>query len=482
MRRGLVFLALASAAVLSACTTNPATGRTQLATLSSAEDDARQGAQAHPQILASYGGAYDDMRVGQYVAQVTQRVTHATGQPDRPYRVTVLDSPVVNAFALPGGYVYVTRGLLSLVNDEAELAGVLGHEIGHVLARHSAQRQTAAFGASVVGAVLGAVVGNQAVSQAVGLGSQGLIAGYSRDQEYEADALGVRYLAAGGYDPYAQADFLQAMDINARAEAQIAGRNDDGQANWLSSHPATPERVAAARRLAGQTSVTSAQGDRSRAALLKAVDGMIYGDSPAQGFVRGRSFIHSVARFRFDVPQGYQLANGTNAVMAVGPRKEIAKFDSAKKAKNVSIDAYLARVWAHNVPISPVRRFSIHGLNAASADTQIGNYNARLVAIDAGQGKVYRFLLGVPRQGGASGSASALESIASSFRLISAREAASFKPLRLHVVTVRAGDTMASLSRRMAFDDHKLERFRALNGLPANAVLQAGQKVKLAYP
>lgn len=473
---------LACVALLAACTTNPATGRSQLATLSSAEDDAKLGAQAHPQILASYGGVYDDMRVGQYVAQVTQRVTHATGQPDRPYRVTVLDSPIVNAFALPGGYVYVTRGLLSLVDDEAELAGVLGHEIGHVLARHSAQRQTAAFGASVVGAVLGAVVGNQAFSQAVGLGSQGLIAGYSRDQEYEADALGVRYLAAGQYDPHAQADFLQAMEINTQLEAQIAGRGESGRSDWLASHPATPERVAAAARLARQAKVTSAPGDRGRAALLNAVDGMIYGDSPAQGFVRGQSFIHTQARFRFDVPQGYQIINGASAVTVTGPRKEIAKFDSAKMAANLGIDAYLARVWAENVPITPVRRFSIHGLNAASADTQIGNYSARLVAIDGGQGKVYRFLLGVPRQGAAAGSAAALESIAASFRLISAREAASIKPLRLHVVTVRAGDTMASLAGRMAFDDHKLERFRALNGLPANAVLQAGQKVKLAYP
>ncbi len=134
----------------------------------------------------------------------------------------MLDSPVVNAFALPGGYVYVTRGLMALVNDEAELAGVIGHEIGHVAARHSAQRQTAALGTSVLGAVLGAVVGSSAVNQVVGLGGQGFLASYSRDQEYEADMLGVRYLANAGYDPYAAADFLHSMNAQDQLEAKMA--------------------------------------------------------------------------------------------------------------------------------------------------------------------------------------------------------------------------------------------------------------------
>ena len=464
--------------LVAGCTTNVVTGKSQLAPLMSASDEAAAGASEHPKIVASYGGVYDDPAVGAYVANVTRRITRVTQAPDQPYRVTVLNSDIVNAFALPGGYVYVTRGLLALVDDEAELAGVLGHEIGHVIARHGAQRQTAALGASVIGAVLGAVVGNAVASQAVGLGSQGLIASYSRDQEYEADTLGVRYLAAAGYDPYAQGDFLAAMDVNAQAQATIAGKGDEARADWLSSHPATPERVAAARREALASGVARGTGERNRAELFKAIDGMIYGSAPEQGLVRGQSFIHPVGRFRFDVPSGYHITNGTDEVTVEGAQKAIAKFDVGKKSASVGIDQYLSQVWAVNVRLSPVATFTVNGLNAARATTQIGEYAAMLVAIEAPQGKVYRFLMGVP-QGSPARIGTELYSIAQSFRLISAAEAAAVKPMRLRIVTVGPRDTMETLAARMPFADYKLERFRSLNGIPAGVALHAGQMVKI---
>jgi predicted Zn-dependent protease len=195
--------------------------------------------------------------------------------------------------------------------------------------------------------------------------------------------------------------------------------------------------------------------------------------------VRERTFIHPVERFRFDVPRGFSIINGMDAVLVRGPQKSIAKFDEATKNQNLAIDTYLARVWAAGVAISPVQRFSIGGLAAAGADTQIGAYDARLIAIDSGQGKVYRFLLGVPQQGAGRNYSSALEGIAKSFRRISATEAARIKPLRIRVVRVGQGDSMASLAARMDFSDHRIERFRALNGLPAGAVLQPGREVKI---
>ena len=466
------------AALVAGCTTNVVTGKSQLAPLMSASDEAAAGASAHPKIVATYGGAYDNPAVGAYVADVTRRITRVTQAPDQPYRVTVLNSEIVNAFALPGGYVYVTRGLLALVDDEAELAGVLGHEIGHVIARHGAQRQTAALGASVIGAVLGAVVGSSVANQAVGLGSQGLIASYSRDQEYEADTLGVRYLAAAGYDPYAEGDFLAAMDVNARAEATIAGQDDEARSDWLSSHPATPERVAAARREALASGIARGTGERNRAQLFKVIDGMIYGSAPEQGLVRGQSFIHPVERFRFDAPSGYHITNGTDAVVVQGANKAIAKFDVGKKRANTGIDKYLAQFWAANVRLSPVATFSVGGLNAARATTRIGEYDAMLIAIEAPEGKVYRFLMGVP-QGAPARVGTELFNIAQSFRLISAAEAAAVKPMRLRIVTVGPRDTMGSLAARLPFADYKLERFRALNGFMPDTVLQAGERVKI---
>ena len=476
--RTVKFVMLGFALALAGCTTNPATGKSQLATLMSPADEAQAGADAHPKIVAAYGGIYNDARVGQYVANVTARIGKASDSPGMNYRVTVLNSPVVNAFALPGGYVYVTRGLLALVDDEAELAGVLGHEIGHVIARHGAQRQTAALGASVIGAVLGAVVGNQALNQAVGLGGQGLLAGYSRDQEYEADALGVRYLSKAGYDPYAQADFLVTMEEQSKLQALVMGQKYEDATNWLASHPATPERVAAARRHAADTGAIRGAGERDRNKLMRAIDGIIYGDSPDQGIVRGRTFVHPVERIRFEAPPQFTIVNGAEAVLVQGPDKTVAKFDSGAKSPTVDIVTYLTRVWASGIQLSQVERFTVNGMAAASATTKIGAYNGRLVAIEAEPGKVYRFLMGTMPQTGTRYER-ALRDLVMSFKRLSVAEARAIKPLHIRVVTAKSGDTAATLAARMAYPDYRVERFRTLNGLAAGEALKAGTLYKI---
>lgn len=465
--------------LVAGCTTNQATGRSQIAPLMSTEEEARVGAEAHPKIIEAYGGAFKDARVGAYVAKVTARIARASDRPDIVYRVTVLDSPVVNAFALPGGYVYVTRGLLSLVDDEAELAGVLGHEIGHVIARHSAQRQTAALGASVLGAVLGAVVGSNAVNQVVGLGGQGLLAGYSRDQEYEADAIGVRYLARAGYDPDAEADFLETMGAQAELEARIANRRRDAtRTDWLASHPATPDRVAAARRHADETGVPPGTGARERNAFMQAIDGLIYGDSPENGIVRDRTFFHPKLRFAFTAPPDFTITNAAQAVIVQGPEKTIVKFDAGRKAPDVEIGTYLASVWASGVTLTGLERFTVNGMRAAAAAARIGDYNGQLVAIEAAPDKVYRFLMGTKPETGTRYNGS-LKRLVMSFRRLSEAEARAVKPLRLRVATVRAADTAQSLAARMALPDFKVERFRLLNGLPPGGQPKPGTLVKL---
>ena len=465
---------------VAACTTNPATGKSQLMPLMSSADEARAGAEAHPKIVEAYGGVYQDARIGAYVAQVTTRVVKGYGaQGAGSYRVTVLNSPVVNAFALPGGYVYVTRGLLALANDEAELAGVIGHEVGHVLARHSAQRQSAALGTSLLGAVLGAVVGSNALNQAVGLGGQGLLASYSRDQEYEADELGVRALAGAGYDPHAEADFLANLgaedDLTSRLSNQASKGN---QVNWLASHPATPARVQAATAHAQASGVPVGKGDRNRALYLKTINGLIYGDSPEQGMVRGRDFIHPASRFAFSVPPGYQITNSAQAVLVQGPDKTQIKFDSGVKSSGRDIADYLANDWAKGVQLVNGARLTIHGMKAASAWTRINGYNARLVVIEYSPTTVYRFLIGTAPQIGTRRNGE-LDGMVKSFRKLSAAEANAVKPLRLRVVSVKSGETAASLGRRMAFSDNQAARFRVLNGLRGTEAPKPGMLVKL---
>ncbi|WP_421860294.1 M48 family metalloprotease [Parvibaculum sp.] len=465
--------------LVASCATNPATGERQIAPLMSAEQEAQAGAAAHPKIIEAYGGVYGDETLGAYVAGVTARIVKATNRPDGPYRVTVLDSPAVNAFALPGGYVYVTRGLMALVSDEAELAGVIGHEIGHVNARHSAQRQTAAMGTSLLGAVLGAVVGSDAVNQIVGLGGQGLLANYSRDQEYEADMLGVRYLAKAGYDPYAAADFLQSMSAQEELSAQMRNAEYDVSRNdWLASHPATPDRVAAARQYAREAGGGAGQLPRNGNAYLSAIDGMLYGDDPEEGIARDRQFVHPKLRFAFEAPQHFTVTNSSRMVFVEGPEGTVAQFDGAKKVKGVEIGQYLAAVWAKGVKLSAVERFEINGMSAATATAKVGKYNGRLVAIEYAPDIVYRFLVGTLPQAGTRYD-SAIHALVMSFRKISAGEAKAVKPMRIEIIEVRSGDTAETLGRRMAFSDHAAERFRVLNGLWPSGQPVKGQRVKI---
>ncbi|MDO8840668.1 MAG: M48 family metalloprotease [Parvibaculum sp.] len=463
---------------VSACTTNPATGKRQVAPLVSVEQESKIGAEAHPKILEAFGGAYPDARLGGYVAGIATRVARATNVPNGQYRVTVLDSPVINAFALPGGYVYVTRGLVALANDEAELAGVIGHEMGHVAARHSAQRQTAAMGTTLLGAVLGAVIGNQAASQAIGLGGQGFLAGYSRDQEFESDMLGVRYLTSAGYDAYGVADFLTTMGAQDALEARLRNVPDAARSNWLASHPATAARVDAARSAARDAGAAPGKGERNRETYLKALNGILYGDRSEDGIVRDRDFVHPKLGFAFKAPTGFAITNSPAAVLLQGPDRTVAKFDTGQKDASVDIARYLTNQWARDTPLSGLQKFKVNGMNAATATTRINDYNARLVAIEFAPDRVYRFLTGTLPQTGTRHDA-ALQGLVMSFRKISPAEAAAVKPLRLRVVTVRPGDTAASLGRRMVYSDFQAERFRVLNGLGAGDEPRPGTLVKL---
>ena len=234
------------------CTTNPATGKSSFTGLMSESDEARIGRESHPKVLAQFGGAYGDAELQRYVGSLGQLLARASDRPNLQYTFTVLDSPIVNAFATPGGYVYITRGLLALANNESEVAGVLAHEIGHVAARHAAERQSQAVLASLPGLFAGVLTGSDALAGAVGSGGAAYLQSYSRDQEYQADLLGVRYLSRTNYDPYGMASFLGQLEADDRLDAEIMGRPEMAdQFSIMSTHPRTADRIQRAIQEAG---------------------------------------------------------------------------------------------------------------------------------------------------------------------------------------------------------------------------------------
>ncbi|WP_035693764.1 M48 family metalloprotease [Azospirillum halopraeferens] len=470
--------ALALSLLAAACAVNPATGDRQFTGLVPVSQDAAIGRQEHPKVLAEFGGAYDNPRVRAFVDRLGRTLAAQTGRADVDWTFTVLDTDVVNAFALPGGYVYITRGLLALAGDEAEVAGVLAHEIGHVVARHTAERISRSTVAGVLAAGVGAVLGSPELARAVSLGSELVLAGYSREQELEADRLGVAYLAATGYDPFAMATFLETMGRKAQYDALVRGGATDRH-DFLSTHPRTEERVERAAALAR----TYPPADRRRGDgdYLQAVAGMVYGDSPENGFVRGTVFAHPQLGFRFEVPQGYTLLNGAQQVVARGPGGSLIVFDGGTARGGSDMVAYIARDWAAGARFAAIEPLEINGLPAATGVTQGRIRGAmvdlRLVAIRMGP-RIYRFTMVSP-SGGLTGHDAAFRRTAASFRTLGRGEAAALQPHRLRTVTVRPGDTAESLAAGMADQPRAVDLFRILNNLPPGTPLTPGRTVKV---
>ncbi len=466
-------------------TINPATGARETTLLSPA-GEARLGAEEHPRVLAEFGGAYDDPAVTRYVAALGDRLKNVSEMADQRFTFTVLDSPTPNAFALPGGYVYVTRGLMALANDEAELGGVIAHEIGHVTARHTAQRydrqvagQVGATLATILGSVLLGDAGAQLGQQAGGAAAMAYVQGFSRDQEFEADQLGVRYLSRAGYDPMAMATFLESLQMQDRLNRQLAGRDPNAETfSMYASHPRTIDRVARAAAAAED----GGSDRRDQAAYFAAIDGLRYGDSPREGFVRDGHFVHPELRFRWRVPAGLEINNRPQAVYGRDRTGLAMIFDSRNLPRGADLVREARAALGPNTPLPQGEPRRINGLDAAVAygpvtlDGRRGEAAVALIRHD--DGSVYRFVALKP--GGFSDvDRERMAATVDSFTVLSAAEAQRYPATRIRVVTVGAGDTVASLASRMAVDNLREQTFRVLNGLGPGDTVRPGQRVKL---
>ncbi|MHA1108150.1 MAG: M48 family metalloprotease, partial [Alphaproteobacteria bacterium] len=293
IRRALIAAAVAAAlaGTGAGCTTNPATGEQSFTGTMGTAEEISLGQEQHPKVIKAFDGIYGTPALGKYVDGVGQLLAGTTERRGIKYRFTVLNSAAVNAFALPGGYIYITRGLLALAGNEAELAAVLAHELGHVTALHHAQRAGHSLLANVLITGLGIAGGRIAADTSAAL-AQGLLQSFSREHEHESDDLGIRYMVRAGYDPLAMAAFLRKLRADSRLQARLRGKSPDkiDQFNYLATHPAPIERVRRAE--------ANARGKRRRNAMLAEdiylgnIDGILYGDDPRQGYVRGRVFSH----------------------------------------------------------------------------------------------------------------------------------------------------------------------------------------------
>jgi len=448
--------------------------------------EAQMGAQYHPKFLAEFGGAMSGPQAA-YVEQVGKNIAvqSGLGNARASFTVSLLNSPVHNAFAVPGGYIYTTRQLVTLMNSEAELAAVLGHEVGHVAARHSQRREKAAQTNSILG-VLGAIgssillgdsgLGNT-LSRTFLEGSQLLTLQFSRKQELEADDLGIQYLARAGYDRRAMGTVLASLAAQNTLDAQLVGRNASVP-EWASTHPDPASRVQGALSRAG----SAGGGVTNRDTFLTRIDGLLYGDDPAQGMIEGSQFIHPELRLSFTAPQGFYMVNGTRAV-AINGQGGQAQMTLAPY--NGNLDSYVRAVFTAlggdkngNLAPSQMERTTVNGLPAIYGTARVNSGNSQVdvvvFAYEFARDRAYHFTAIAP-----AGRAGTFNPMFQSMRRITAAEAGTVVPKKLQVVTVAHGDTVASLARRMAYPSAQEERFRVLNALGSRDQLVPGQKVKI---
>lgn len=453
-------------------------------TLMSPEQERQLGASEHPKILQEFGGVYQDPEIGGWIAAIGGRLAAASGTPAGQYTFTVLDSPSVNAMALPGGYIYITRGLLALANTEAEIAGVLAHEIGHVVARHTARRHTSSVFANIGAGLLGALTGSDLLAQLGQFAGAGLLAQYSQGQEFEADLLGVSYMSKVGYNPRAQADLLSSLNREHDLQEAVRGARSNPLEGFFATHPNTLERVQRAANAAEQTGAPP-NAFYGRDELLRRIDGLPYGDSDAQGFVRGRTFSHPTLRLEFTVPPDFRLVNQPQAVLAQGPGGALIRFDSGPKGGSADPLDHLVREFGAQLTLRGVERIAINGnpgaTGAAVVQTQGGVRDARLVVVRFPGGELYRFLFLTP-QNLTARLADELQRTTWSLRPLGADEAGQIKGLKVRIVAVRPGETVEDMAQRMAVDSRPLDRFRVLNGLEPEMALRPGERVKIIAP
>ncbi len=429
----------------------------------------------HARIVAAYGGIYHDDKLEQTVARIVGRLVAASERPDQPYRITILNAPAINAFALPGGYLYVTRGLLTLASDSSEVAAVLAHEMAHVIANHAVERQNKARNAVIVSRVVNDVLDGNSAGQLALASSQRSLAAFSRQQELEADAMGIKNIGRAGYDPFAAARFLTTMARFASYRA-ASDTTIEKAPDFLASHPSTPERVAFATRAAREFGAPGI-GEMDRDRYLAGIDGVVFGDDPSQGYVRDRTFIHPSLGVGFTVPEGFVIDNTSDAVLATGADGTALRFDAVALAKGADLGRYLASGWVNGLDETSIKRFSVNGMPAASANASAKGWEFRIAIVQAESGATYRFIFA--NESATKGLDDAASGTVSSFRKLDQRALANLKPLKIKIVTARPGDTEETLARRMRGVDRPRELFRALNNIDPGARIPAGTKVKI---
>jgi predicted Zn-dependent protease len=474
-RRPVLFLPVLLLAA--ACATNPVTGEKELSFMSEAQE-IELGKQYDVEVRREMG-VYEDREIQQYVEDIGLRLARGSERPNLPWHFTVVDVPAINAFALPGGYIYLTRGMLAYLDDEAELAGVLGHEIGHVTARHAAQAYTKATSAGL-GLTIASIFFPQVrpFGQVAETALSLLFLKHGRDDELQADRLGATYAAQGGWDPTGVPDLLTTLS---RIEEASDRR---GIPNWLSTHPNPSDRVVRVQETVAKLEAGEQRFVTDREGYLRRITGIVFGDNPREGIVRGNEFLHPDLRFALAFPEGWEVTNAKEQVVAKQPNAELyVVLQLVEQPQGRSIEEIAVR----GMQRAGFRQVEGGETTINGLDAHVGTYQGSMQGLGrvvtraahiAHERKIY-LLAGIAQAGLFEQAERQFSSTIRSFRGLSASEAAGVEPNRLDLYTVRTGDTWQSIAERVSRGSVKASTLAIMNDSPVNEQPEPGRRIKV---
>ncbi len=425
----------------------------------------------HSRILAAFGGEYESRDLENLGIEILDKLAPVSELPSQRYRLSILNSSGINAFALPSGHIYVTRGMLALINDTAEFAAVLGHEMAHVSANHAAMREEQVKTDEIVARFRSKLLNDESGARQRLSSGRITLAGFSRAQELQADVIGVNTVAKAGFDAFGASRFLRNLERYMAAY----GAPKSNQPDFLATHPSNPERIQQALMTARNYSGPD-QGTRDRDRYLKAIDGLAYGDDPRRGLVSGRSYIHARLGFFMLAPEGFALENGAQAVTGIGPNDTALRLDLVKVPSNQSLSDYLNSGWVDGLITGTVEPSTINGFQIASALAKSGEWTFRIYVIRFGS-EVYRVIFGA--QNLTPEIDASFRASMDSFRRLSSNEIRDIRQPRIRIIRNTAGDSVQTLSDRRGGGPELAKQLRILNGLEPQEDRFPGDSIKI---